>query len=198
MIQYGRNILGDGAQIFEPVTLGFPSREFLGVEDYQGTIVGKNAVLRTGTILYCNVTIGDNFSSGHNTIIREHTSIGDNAAIGTSTVIEGNCVLGKNVHLQSMVFIPTDTIIGNNIFIGPNSILTNDRYPPSERSELKGPVLEDDATIGANVTILPGIHIGEGAAVAAGSIVTKDVPAGMLAIGAPARFRSLPEKMRRS
>jgi len=198
MNEYGQNKIGSGAQVFEPVILGFPSREYLGKKNFAGTIIGKNAVLRTGTVLYCEVTIGDNFSTGHNVIIREKTTIGDNTAIGTSTIIEGTTTIGSNVRIQSMVFIPTNTEIGDNVFIGPNSVLTNDRYPPFGRPALVGPVLEDNTTIGANVTILPGIRVHEGAAVAAGSVVTKDVPAGVLAIGSPARFRELPLEMRRS
>jgi acetyltransferase-like isoleucine patch superfamily enzyme len=166
--------------------------------EFTGTSIGKNAVLRSGTILYCDVTIGDNFSTGHNVLIREQTTIGDNVAIGSSSVIEGTCTLGNNIRIQSMVFIPTYTSIGNGVFIGPNSILTNDRYPPTGKPELKGPVIEDDVTIGANVTILPGVRLGKGCAVAAGAVVTKDVPAGKLAIGAPARFRAMPREMVRS
>jgi acetyltransferase-like isoleucine patch superfamily enzyme len=198
MIRYGHNKLGMDAHIFEPVTLGFPSREFIGTDDHPGTMIGNNATLRSGTILYCNVTIGDNFSTGHNVIIRENTTIGNNTSIGTATVIEGNSSIGSDVRVQSMVFIPTNTVIGNGVFIGPNSTLTNDRYPPFGKPELKGPVLEDHSTIGGNVTLLPGVRVGNGAAVAAGSVVTKDVPAGMLAIGSPARFRALPPEMRRS
>lgn len=198
MNQYGKNEIGEGAQIFEPVFIGFPSREFLGKTEYPGAVIGKNAVLRTGTVVYCAVTIGDNFSTGHNVVIREKTRIGDNTAIGTATIIEGTTKIGSNVRIQSMVFIPTNTEIGDNVFIGPNAVLTNDRYPPFGRPDLTGPVLEKNTTIGASVTILPGIRIHEGAAVAAGSVVTKDVPAGMLALGAPARFRELPKEMRRS
>lgn len=198
MNQYGQNTIGNGAQIFEPVVLGFPSREYLGKTHFPGTVIGANAVLRTGTVIYCTVTIGDNFSTGHNVIIREKTTIGDNTAIGTATIIEGTTTIGSNVRIQSMVFIPTNTGIGDNVFIGPNSILTNDRYPPFGRPGLVGPVLDDNTTIGANVTILPGVRVHEGAAVAAGSVVTKDVPVGMLAIGAPARFRELPKEMKRS
>jgi acetyltransferase-like isoleucine patch superfamily enzyme len=198
MIKYGHNTLGKDAHIFEPVTLGFPSREFIGKDDHPGTIIGDQAILRSGTILYCNVTAGDHFSTGHNVIIRENTTIGNNTAIGTATVIEGNCTIGSDVRIQSMVFIPTNAVIGNGVFIGPNSILTNDRYPPFGKPELRGPILEDNSTIGGNVTILPGVRVGRGAAVAAGSVVTKDVPAGMLAIGSPARFRALPPEMRRS
>jgi len=199
MIQkYGNNKIGENAQIFEPVFLGFPSREFLGKTAYPGTTIGDNAILRTGTIIYCNVIIGNNFSSGHNVLIRENTTIGNNTAIGTSSVIEGTCTIGDNCRIQSMVFIPTNTEIGDGVFIGPHAVLTNDRYPPTGKPELKGPVLENNVTIGANATILPFVRIGEGAAVAAGSVITRDVPPGMLAIGVPARMRNLPPEMRRS
>jgi acetyltransferase-like isoleucine patch superfamily enzyme len=119
-------------------------------------------------------------------MIREKTRIGNHVAIGTATVIEGNTCIGNNVNLQSMVYIPTDTVIGNHVFIGPNTVLTNDRYPPTRIDGLKGPRIRNGAAIGANATLLPGICIGEGALVAAGAIVTRDVPAHMLVIGAPA------------
>jgi acetyltransferase-like isoleucine patch superfamily enzyme len=141
-------------------------------------------VIRSGTIIYCDVMIGDNFQSGHNVMIREKTRIGNHVAIGTATIIEGNTIIGDEVSLQSMVYIPTDTVIGNHVFIGPNAVLTNDRYPPTR---IGG--------IGANATLLPGVCIGEGALVAAGAIVTRDVPAHMLAIGAPAKITTLPLKM---
>jgi len=196
MTEYGRNSVGEGARIFEPVTLGFPSRERLGQKDFAGTVIGKNAVLRSGTIIYCDVEIGDDFSSGHNVMIREWTKIGDHVAVGTSTVIEGDCVIGSNVSLQSMVYIPTNTILGDRVFIGPNAVLTNDRYPPHGKPPLQGPVVRDGVSIGAEAVILPGITIGEGALVAAGAVVTHDVPARMMAIGSPARFVDLPDRMR--
>ena len=197
-MKYGKNILGEGARLFEPVTLGFPSRKNMDHTDFKGTTIGKNATIRSGTIIYSDVTIGDNFSTGHNVMIREDATIGNSVVIGTSSIIEGTCTLGNNVSIQSMVFIPTHTKIGNDVFIGPNSILTNDRYPPTGKPELKGPVIEDNVAVGANVTILPGVQIGRGSGIAAGSIVTKDVPPGVLAIGAPARFRPLPKEMMRS
>jgi len=196
MIQYGINKIGEGARIFEPVTLGFPSRENIGKEMFVGTTIGQNAVLRSGTIIYCDVTIGNNFQSGHNVMIREKTRIGDRTAIGTATVIDGNTTIGNDVSLQSMVYIPTNTSIGDRVFIGPNAVLTNDRYPPSET--LAGPVIRAGAAIGANVTVLPGVCIGECAFVAAGSIVTRDVPDNMMAIGSPARMKNLPGEYLRS
>jgi acetyltransferase-like isoleucine patch superfamily enzyme len=195
MIEYGLNTIGPDAQIFEPVTLGFPSRENLSRKGFRGTTIGKNALLRSGTIIYCDVSIGNDFQTGHNVVIRESTRIGERVAIGTATVIEGHTTIGDDVRLQSMVYIPTETHIGNHVFIGPNSVLTNDRYPPRNIGGLKGPTVRDGAAIGANVTILPGICIGEGALVAAGAVVTRDVPDRMLAIGSPARFKDLPAKL---
>ena len=195
MTEYGINSLGEGAQIFEPVTLGFPSRDYIGKTGFTGTIIGKNAVLRSGTIIYCDVIIGDYFQSGHNVMIREKTRVGNQVSIGTATIIEGNTTIGNNVNLQSMVYIPTDTVIGDHVFIGPNTVLTNDRYPPRRIGGLKGPQIRNGAAIGANATLLPGICIGEGALVAAGAIVTRDVPDHMLAIGAPAKITDLPSKM---
>ena len=195
MIQYGTNSIGEGARFFEPVTLGFPSRDNLSKTEFQGTILGKNALIRSGTILYCDVNIGDDFQTGHNVVIREKTTIKDRVAVGTGTVIEGYSTIGNDVSLQSMVFIPTETLIGDHVFIGPNTVLTNDRYPPRRIGGMKGPVIKDGAAIGANTTILPGICIGEGALIAAGSVVTHNVPDHMLAIGSPARIKPLPEEI---
>jgi acetyltransferase-like isoleucine patch superfamily enzyme len=196
MREYGINVIGERAQIFEPVTIGFPSRENIGKAGYPGSTIGHHAVLRSGTIIYCDVIIGDNFQSGHNILIREKTRIGDRTAIGTATIIDGNTSIGNDVSLQSMVYIPTNTILGDYVFIGPNAVLTNDRYPPS--GCLKGPVVKTGAAIGANATILPGVCIGEGALVAAGSIVTRDVPDHMMAVGTPARIKELPLEILKS
>jgi acetyltransferase-like isoleucine patch superfamily enzyme len=195
MMEYGINTIGEGVQIFEPVTLGFPSRENLGKTGFTGTIMGKRAVLRPGTVIYCDVVIGDNFQSGHNVLIREKTTIGNQTAIGTATIIDGNTKIGNNVSIQSMVYIPTNTTIGDHVFIGPNAVLTNDRYPPSPPGNLVGPLLKNRAAIGANATILPGVCIGEGSLVAAGSIVTCNVPDNMMAIGSPARIKELPKNI---
>jgi acetyltransferase-like isoleucine patch superfamily enzyme len=195
MIEYGINELGPNARIFEPVTLGFPSRENIDKTGYPGATIGKNAVIRSGTIIYCDVIIGNYFRTGHNVIIREKTSIGNRVAIGTATVIEGNTVIGNDVNLQSMVYIPSGTRIGDRVFIGPNSVLTNDRYPPLCSGELEGPSVLDGAAIGANVTVIPGVCIGRGALVAAGATVTRDVPDNKLAIGSPARIKDLPRQI---
>jgi acetyltransferase-like isoleucine patch superfamily enzyme len=103
--------------------------------------------------------------------------------------------IGNDVNLQSLVYIPTNTKIGDHVFIGPGTVLTNDRYPPSRTGVLAGPTILEGAAIGANVTILPGVCIGENSLVAAGAVVTRDVPPRKLAIGSPAKIRDLPDEM---
>lgn len=158
--------------------------------------IGKDAVIRAGTIIYCGVQIGDNFKSGHSVLIRENTQIGDNVLVGTRTTIEGDTVIGSNVSIQTGAFIPTNTRIGNSVFIGPNASLLNDKYPLRVEQDLVGPRIGEGATIGGNATILPGVQIGEGAFVAAGAVVTEDVPEWCVAKGNPARFEPLPERLR--
>jgi acetyltransferase-like isoleucine patch superfamily enzyme len=180
----------------ENVIIGFSllndeSKEYLDVT------IGDDALIRTGTVIYGDVTIGKNFYTGHNVLIREFTKIGDNVRIGSSTIIEGDCTLGNDINIQSNVYIPKHTKIGNNVFIAPCVVMTNDKYPPSSTDNLVGATIEDNVVIGANATLLPGIRLGKGCFVAAGAVVTKDVPADTMAIGSPAIFGNLPVEMRK-
>lgn len=159
-------------------------------------IIGENAYLRSNTVIYDDVEIGDKFKTGHGVVIREKTRIGDNVLIGTNSVIEGNCTFGNNISIQSNVYIPIRTIIEDHVFIGPCACLTNDKYPIRIDFDLKGPIIRRGASIGANSTFLSGVEIGEGAMIAAGAIVTHDVPPYYLAIGAPARIKPLPPRLR--
>ena len=160
-------------------------------------IIGKNALIRSNSIIYNDVEIGNNFKTGHGVTIREKTNIGDDVLIGTNTIIEGHCSIGDNVSIQSNVYIPTNTVIEDYVFIGPCACFTNDKYPIRVDFDLKGPVIKRGVSIGANSTFLSNIEIGEGAMVAAGAIVTMDVPEYFLAIGAPARIKPLPKHLKR-
>lgn len=193
MIEYGINHIGKNARIFEPITIGFPSRENIDKLEFIGTIIGDNAILRSGSIFYCDVVIGNNFQCGHNVLIRENTRIVDDVAIGTATVIEGNVSIGSKTVIQSNAFIPTNTIIGSKVFIAPHVVITNDKYPPTKTGGLTGARIHNGAIIGANATLLPGITIGDGALVSAGAVVTRNVPNRKMAIGVPAQIQDLPE-----
>ena len=203
---YGESIIGENSHILENVILGYPDRQILNViwaknikiEDYQyhGSSIGEDALIRANTIIYCKVRIGKNFQTGHNVLIRENTSIGDNVSIGTNSVIEGNTSIGNNVNIQSNVFVPLNTTIGDFVFVGPNAVLTNDKYPIRKDLTLKGPVVQKGVSIGANAIILPGIEIGEGSMIAAGALVTTNIPPWKLAIGSPAKIVELSEELK--
>ncbi len=83
------------------------------------------------------------------------------------------------------------------VFLGPNASLTNDKSPLRTEYNPEPITIEDDATIGSNATLMPGITVGEGAFVAGGAVVTKDVPAWTLAKGCPAIFSELPESLKK-
>lgn len=181
-------MLNNNVYIADPYELG--KYVILG-EDDQGKqlIIGAHCVIRSHTVIYAGNNIGDYFSTGHHVMIRENNNIGNHVSIGTSAVIEHHVVIKDNVRIHSQAFIPEYTILEEGCWIGPNVVLTNARYPLSinVKQSLKGPIIHKNVKIGANATILPGIEIGENALIGAGSVVTKNVPAGAVVVGSPAR-----------
>lgn len=184
---------GENCVFQENAIIGFKYREKCGK-----VIFGKNVVVRSFTIIYGDVIVGDDFKTGHHVIIREETRIGSKIVIGSGSIIDGNVTIGNEVKIESQVYIPTHTKIGNKVFIGPGATLTNDRYPQRMRDEYvpDGPVIEDGVTVGANAVILPGVRIGEGSFLAAGTVVTRDVPPWSMVQGVPGQIQPLPEKLK--
>ncbi len=169
------------------VIVGCPARGILPGE--VATFIGDGAVLRSHTVIYCGCRIGANFQTGHGALVREYNEIGDDVSIGSGSIVEHRVKIGRGVRLHSHVFVPEFTVLEDDCWLGPNVVLTNARYPRSPRAKesLVGPHIEKQAKLGANVTVLPGVRIGENALVGAGSVVTKDVPPGAVVVGNPAR-----------
>ena len=98
---YGTSIIGKNCTIMENVILGYPSNKILAelqsgemvLERYPfvGTCIGDNAVVRSNSTFYCDVTVGDGLRTGHNVMVREMTRVGDNVLIGTNSVIDLSC-----------------------------------------------------------------------------------------------------------
>ena len=153
------------------------------------TRIGDNAVIRSHTVIYAGNEIGDNFQTGNKANIRESNQVGDDVSIGTLSVIEYSVRIGKSVRIHSQAFIPEFTVLEDECWLGPNVVLTNAKYPnsPDAKKQLKGVVVRESAIIAANATILPGVLIGAHALVGAGSVVTKDVPEGVVVVGNPAK-----------
>lgn len=115
-------------------------------------------------------------------VVLEKAVIGKNCNICAHVLIENDVIVGDNVTVKSGVQLWDGIRIEDNVFIGPNVTFTNDLYPRSKKYPEKflQTIVKKGASIGANATIIPGITIGENAMIAAGSIVTKDVPANTL------------------
>ena len=176
---YGQVNLGDNSVVQDNVIIG---------NDDRGAVnIGRRALIRSGSVIYSWVKIGDNFQSGHNILIRENTEIGDDVLIGTNSVVDGNCKIGNRVKVQTNVYITACTTIEDDVFLGPCCVTTNDKYMRYGSAQLKGPVIKRGAKIGANATILPGIVIGEEVMVGAGAVVTSDVVSREVVVGIPAK-----------
>jgi len=112
--------------------------------------------------------------------------IGRNVSIGAFTEIGPNVKIGDGVRIGAMCFIPEGVTIEEGAWIGPRCTFTNDRYPPSDRSEWQKTYVKRGARLGAGVTVVCGVVIGEQALVGAGSVITKSIPCGETWAGVPA------------
>ena len=125
-------------------------------------------------------------------IVLSGAKIGKNCNVCAQTFIESDVVVGDNVTIKCGVQLWNGMRVGNNVFIGSNATFTNDKHPKSLRGECRNwecapVIIEDNVSVGANATVLPGVRLGEGCVVGAGAVVTKDVPPGMIVVGNPAR-----------
>ncbi len=186
--------IGSGTIIEPGVTVGFRYHERCGLAQ-----IGCNGILRQGTIIYGDVTAGDYFQTGHYTVIRAKIKIGDYCTVSNHSTLEGLIRMGTGVRIMSHTYIPSRTWFGDHVFVGPGVTFLNDPLPgrcdpiPTPR----GATIEDDVMIGGGVTLLNGITIGERSFIAAGAVVTKDVPPRTFALGCPAQFKPLPSHLDR-
>ncbi|MEM0124436.1 MAG: acyltransferase [Candidatus Micrarchaeaceae archaeon] len=132
-----------------------------------------------------NVKIGNNVKIWNFAYVGDNTEIGDNVTIGSLAHIDYNVKIGNNVRIEGLVYIAPLSVIGNGVFIGPNAVLTNDPYPPSNR--MIGVIVEDSAALGAGSVIKAGIKIGRKSVVGMGSVVIRDVAPETVVAGNPAK-----------
>jgi len=154
------------------------------------TIVGNHSVIRSHTVIYAGNTIGSHFQTGNKANIRELNTIGNHVSIGTLSVVEHHVTIEDYVRLHTQVFVPEFCILKQGAWLGPNVVLTNAKYPqsPDAKTTLVGCIIEKNAKIGANATLLPGITVGENALIGSGSVVTKSVDPNSIVAGNPAKF----------
>jgi acetyltransferase-like isoleucine patch superfamily enzyme len=179
--------IGKGTHVEEGCEIGHPPRGKQSGE--LSTTIGGGGVIRSGTVIYAGTTIGDGFNSGHGAMIRENNVIGDRCSVGTHAVLEAGNKVGDDTRIHSQCFLEHVTL-GNRVFLGPGVVFTDDPHPvcPRYLDCVLGATVEDDVSIGGNATILPGVKIGAGSLVGAGAVVTRDVAAGTVVGGNPARL----------
>ena len=173
--------------VFDPgVIIGYPPGRPGAFGDVR---IGRGARIRSGSVIYAGVDIGDDFETGHHVIVREDNRIGHHTTIWNNTTLDYGCVVGDRVRIHCNIYIAQFTVLEDDVFLAPGVSIANDPHPICTKC-MQGPTIRRGARIGVNVTLLPHITIGENALVAAGSVVTRDVPAGMLVAGTPARVVS--------
>lgn len=125
--------------------------------------------------------------------------VGDNSKVGAFVEIQKGVKIGKNVKISTHTFICEGVTIEDDVFIGHNVSFINDKYPRATTGDgtlqteadwkVVPTVIKKGASIGTSSTILCGVTVGENAIIGAGSVVTKDIPANVIAVGVPARVR---------
>jgi acetyltransferase-like isoleucine patch superfamily enzyme len=154
----------------------------------EGTVVAAAYIHPTAHV-DARAEIGEGTKVWINVQVREHARIGRDCIISKDVYIDHAVQVGDRCKIQNSVSVYNGVTIGDDVFVGPNVAFTNDRVPRAFNTgwQITPTRIENGASLGANATIICGVTVGEYAMVAAGSVVTKDVPAYTLVMGNPAR-----------
>jgi acetyltransferase-like isoleucine patch superfamily enzyme len=192
--------IGDGCVLQDNVVLGKQPR--LGVRSTSKAapldplILGEGVAVCTGSVVYAGTTIGDRVIIGDLASVRERCTVGEGTVIGRGTCVENEVVIGARNSIQSNCYITRASVLEDDVFIAPCVSTTNDNFmgrTEKRHSLLKGATIRRGARVGGGVVLLPGVEVGEEAFVAAGALVTKDVPPAKVVAGLPARvWRDVP------
>jgi len=195
--------IGDGVRIDDGAVLGkFPSKGAISVlkpdpdlpplEVGEGCIIGACAVIYRGAVLEPRVFVADLAT------VREHTTVGEGTIVGRGVTVENGCRVGRFCKLETECYITAYSVLEDWVFVAPQVTTTNDKFlgRTKERFQhFRGVTVRRGGRIGAGAVVLPGIEIGEDALVAAGAVVTKDVPPRKVVKGVPAAvWKDVPEE----
>lgn len=157
--------------------------------------IGANSIVREGAVICSGCVIGRDTMIGHHVVLRAAVLLGDHSVISHGTCIERGARIGSYVRISALTHITNGCIIEDEVQIGARVVTVNSRemrWVDKVRKEGIGrrpdppPVFRRGARIGSGSTILSGVNIGERTLVGAGSVVTRDLPPGVVAYGVPA------------
>jgi UDP-2-acetamido-3-amino-2,3-dideoxy-glucuronate N-acetyltransferase len=150
----------------------------------------KDVFVHESSYVDNNVTIGRGTKIWHFSHILTNCKIGQDSSLGQNVVVGPNVVIGSRVKIQNNVSVYEGVTLEDGVFCGPSCVFTNVNNPRSEilrKNEYRKTIVRHGASIGANATIICGHDLGEYCFIAAGAVVTKEVPAYALMAGMPAR-----------
>jgi acetyltransferase-like isoleucine patch superfamily enzyme len=184
--------IGDGCVIEDHVVLGKRPRLARGSSakgDVGDLVLGERVTVCCGAVVFAGAQVGDEAILGDQSFVRERSQIGAGSVIGRGSVVDNDVAVGARVRVQTGVYLTAFTVVEDDVFVGPGATTTNDntmnRHGPE--TPLRGATLRRACRVGGAAVLTPGVEIGDEAFVAAGAVVTKDVPPRGVAIGVPAR-----------
>lgn len=141
--------------------------------------------------------VAESASIWHLAQVRENASVGENCVVGRGAYIDAGVSVGNNCKIQNNALVYAPAMLEDGVFVGPAAVFTNDTFPRAVNPDgslksasdwdMVGVTVQRGASVGARAVVLGGVDVGEWAIVAAGAVVTKDVPAHALVVGVPAR-----------
>jgi len=161
-------------------------------------VIGKAVTIGAGCVIYRGAEIADMVFFGDLATVREDVKIGEGTIIGRGATVENRVTIGKKTKIETNAYITAFSTIEDYCFVAPYVAFSNDNYvgrTEERKKHFGGPVLRRGARIGVGSVLLPGVEIGEDGLVAAGSVVTKNVPPRMIVLGSPAKqWREVPDE----
>ncbi len=192
VVVHDGTVIGEGCVIEDHAVLGKRPRLARG-SSAKGEVgaleIGERVTMCSGAVVFAGATIAAEAILGDQSFIRERSTVGEGSVIGRGSVVDNDVTVGARVRVQTNVYLTAFTTIEDDVFVGPGATTTNDDTMARHGAEtpLRGATLRRACRVGGGTVLTPGVEIGEEAFVAAGAVVTRDVPARAVVMGVPAR-----------